>query len=229
MKATIVWPWKLPEKLPNNSLIVVADVYAATSNISLFLAKGVKRLIIVNEKNVVLAKKQYGDALVIGESRVLPPDFFIAPNIPSTHTNLNFKDKTILYMSNNGSKAIELIIRKGAETVLAASYLNMQGITQYLMDNETKQIFFVPAGDFDLPGKNALEDMVYFKGLNSIFEKKDINLTQLINESIKYISSYYQGPFFNSDMDLIFDVNKYPAVPICQLDEDGLIQVKCNT
>lgn len=225
MKSSIVWPWELPEKLPKNSLVVVADVYAATSNISLFLAKGVKRLLIVNEHNVVSAKKQYKDALVIGESLLLPRDFFIAPNNPSIHQNIDFKNKTVLYMSNMGVKAIESVLNKGVQEVIVASYLNLNASVTYLLQTKQKKIIFVPAGDFTLSGKNALEDMMCVKSLNDSIQNKKINLKEVVRKTEEFILSHYHGERVKFDVDIILNVDKYNTVPICRKEENGLIEV----
>ncbi len=64
------WSWEIPDKL--EGVVVIADVYAATTNIVSFLARGVSRLLIVDRENVVSIRKRLKEAVVIGESPDLP-------------------------------------------------------------------------------------------------------------------------------------------------------------
>lgn len=76
--------------------MIVTDVYAATSNISSFLARGASQLLIVNSDSVTAVKNEYREALVIGESPNLPEDFFDAPNDPHGNTAIDVSGKLVI-------------------------------------------------------------------------------------------------------------------------------------
>src|SRR5260221_7441966 len=119
MQTKIIWPWEVSDL---NGIAVIADVWAATTNITSFFRKGVNRLLIVNKNNVERAKKEYKDALVIGENFELPKNFFDTSNLPSDIENIDVKNKIVLFMSDNGSRIIELAFKKKAKKVITVSF-----------------------------------------------------------------------------------------------------------
>jgi len=130
MQTKILWPWELPEVL--DGIAVIADVWAATTNITTFLTKDTKNLLIVNINNVQKAKNKYRDALTIGESLKLSKNFFDASNYPTEIEKIDVKNKTILYMSNNRSRIIELVFKKKAKRVITVSFTNITSVCEYL-------------------------------------------------------------------------------------------------
>lgn len=80
MKAAIekVWFHELPKDQKIDSIVVMVDVNAASSNMSVLLSKNPKKLLVVNEENLSQARQIYPQSILTGESLSLDPSKFQA-------------------------------------------------------------------------------------------------------------------------------------------------------
>jgi phosphosulfolactate phosphohydrolase-like enzyme len=219
MSIKILWPWELPQTL--NGIAVVTDVYAATTNIATFLARGVKKLIIVSEKNISQARKKFKDVLVVGDK--FPKHFFDVSNLPHDIEKVVVEGKTILYTTANGAQVIRMAMKKGAHQTLAVSFLNINSIAAYLKSSKPKNIFIIPAGEISRP---CQEDLICAQTLKDILQGKKINWKKTLKFAEKFIRSFYQPKYNQVDFKIMFNLNKYKVIPSCLLIKDGLITVK---
>jgi len=225
MKVNLCWSWEAPQKPAD--ICVVFDVYAATSNISLILSRNPQKLFIVNENNVLALKEQFPDSLVIGESFYLPKDFFDSRNLPYLINQLDLEDKIIMYMSNNGSRVIEDLVQKKVKKVITCSFNNMLSVFKWLKKQEIGEIDLVASGERGFNDKKSWEDWYAGLSLKNLLGGKNFieNYTKKAKDFIE--NNYYQKSSL-SDLEstqnfpLIFTLNKYPLVPICQENEGYL-------
>ncbi len=218
-----VWSWELPQTLKGFTA-VVSDIYAATTNIPSFISRGAKELIIVNENNVLKAKEQYRNALVIGESLNLPENFFDLSNHPCLLEKLDVKDKTILYMTNNGSKVIEMAINKSANQVIAVSFVNIAAIASFLKRSGEK-VVLISAGAMDFKDRKVAEDFICNRILADLLKGKRIVWNKNLRKAENFIRSYYKCKNMNQEIETLFSLNKYSVIPSCSINENGFIQI----
>jgi phosphosulfolactate phosphohydrolase-like enzyme len=225
MQIKILWPWEISEDL--DGIAVVTDVWGATTNISLLLEKKVKKLILVNSSNVKKAKNEYQNALVIGESTELPKNFFDASNLPSDVANSKANNKTVLYMSNNGTKIIELVLNKRAKKVIPVSFLNIKAVTDYLMDINEK-LYLIPAGDL---GKPVDEDLYCVDALEKMLKRRDVNLEEAQEKSKSFIRVFYADKTFdeNLNFNFTFNLNSTNIMATCNQNQQGFIEIQSYT
>lgn len=223
MQITIYWPWELLSKINGNA--VIFDINAATTNICMILSRGVKRLFIVNEQNVADLKEKNIDSFVTGESKILKKNFFDANNCTDQIAKLPLKGKTVLYMSNNGSKTIELAIKKDANNVLICSYTNIHTIASWINKNKNEPVFLIPSGDKGLSNPKAIEDILCVQTLIDILSKKEVNWKKIFVETKAFIKSKY-ADFTEEETEIQLAVDRFPVLPICLEDKNGLIEVK---
>jgi len=234
----ICWPDKLPESL-SGKIAVVIDILAATTNIATFLDGGVGTLLLVNDRNVIVAKEKYPDAFVIGESsKPQVAAILTASNSPALLEKndilAKIAGKTVLYLTNNGTKVISRVVEKGARMVTAASFANFEKVLNWLKDGQLKDILLVPAGEINLTGGKAEEDYLCAKAIHNALVGRSISWPQLFSKVKKSIRKNYlilykrenlSATVMEEDIQIITKLNSHKRVAICKRRTDGLIFV----
>ena len=135
-----------------DTVCVVFDVLRATSTFVTALHHGAKAVIPVAEISEALAfrKKQPGvllggerDGVKIRASQTGGGDFDLG-NSPREYTPEKVRGKTIVSSTTNGTRALRACA--GAQTVLAASFLNLTVTAQFIRQLQPAQILLVCAG-----------------------------------------------------------------------------------
>src|SRR5208283_5991661 len=142
---------------------VVFDVLRATSTFVTTLHNGAKAIIPVSEIAEALAIRQKQPDILLGGERdgvriraaQTGSNDFDLGNSPREYTPEKVRGKTIVSTTTNGTRALRACT--GAQTVLAASFLNLTATAEFLRQNDFQKILLVCAGT----GQNcALEDLL---------------------------------------------------------------------
>jgi 2-phosphosulfolactate phosphatase len=145
---------------------VVFDVLRATSTIVTALHNGAKAVIPVAEisESLAIRQKQPGvllggerDGVKIRASQTGGGDFDLG-NSPREYTPKKVRGKTIVSTTTNGTRALRACV--GAQTVLAASFLNLTATAQFIRRLRPAQILLVCAGT----GENMADEDVLSAG-----------------------------------------------------------------
>lgn len=185
---------------------MVIDAYLATSNIAIFLQKGVAKLLIVNENNYLLAKTQFPDSLLVGES-LLPVKFDLS-NSAAGIASVSLTNRTVLYMSINGTKALESVDHERCEKVFVASFLNLSATAQYLRKNfpEAKITIFAAGSE----GKDVLEDSACARLLSDQLLGKSFDWPKIREEVRIFIQHHYGA--WSEDINWALSLDQGPTV-----------------
>ena len=153
---------------------VVFDVLRATSTFVTALHNGAKAVIPVAEISEALAIRQKQSGVLLGGERdgvkiraaqTGGVDFELG-NSPREYTPEKVRDKTIVSTTTNGTRALRACA--GAQTVLAASFLNLAVSAQFIRQLQPKHILLVCAGtrenkaDEDVLAAGALGEILLF-------------------------------------------------------------------
>lgn len=222
VKTEIYWPWELPPTLEGTAVII--DINAATTNICMILARKAKNLFIVNSTNVVEIKERNPGCLVTGESDSLPHDFFDANNCTNVIARLPIEHKTTLYMSNNGSRTIELAIQKKATNVLVCSFTNIHRVVQWMKEHSAEKVYIIPSGEKKFTNPKVVEDQVCAEAVKALISGNPVDWNMLFNRVKKFIRESYDD-FSEEETAMQFSLDSYPVLPLCMRDERGLIKV----
>ncbi len=225
MSIKIFWPWEFPNNL--DGIVVIADVWGATTNIATFLGNGVKKLLVVNIKNIQKAKNKYRDALVVGESSELPKSFFNASNYPSDVAVTDVKNKVVLFMSNNGSKVIESTIKRKARKIVTVSFTNIKAISDYLKIFKGN-IYLIPSGDIGSSDPKVKEDLICVESLDKIIKGESVDLEKAQEEAEAFIKLNYGDENFDQKRNfrVVFSLNRSDSIPFCIQNEEGFIEIE---
>jgi 2-phosphosulfolactate phosphatase len=221
----IFWPWEIPSKA--DGIFVVADVYAATTNIASFLTRGAKNLLVVNKDSIFETRKKFNDAVVIGEGLAdVPIGFFDATNVPWDNFDIKVKGKTIIYMTNNGTKVIEELFNRGAKIISAVSFANISKVADWLKKNIDSEINLIPAGEGSFKDKRAYEDLACVEALRDLLLGRKVPFQVTFKKIKKYICENYHSADFDTDFKIILKRDRYPVLPFCKREKEGLIRIE---
>jgi len=148
--------------LPDSSLlvnrtVVVIDVLRATSVIVHALSKGALEIIPVETTDMAFRQRDHfppGSTLLGGERHSKRIEGFDLGNSPREYVPEIVKNKRIILMTTNGTKAFHSV-SKGKE-VMAASFLNIRAAAERCVERDHDVMVF-PSGN---NGKFSLEDAV---------------------------------------------------------------------
>ncbi|MEX2592126.1 MAG: 2-phosphosulfolactate phosphatase [Anditalea sp.] len=138
-----------------DKIIVVVDIFRATSTMVTALANQVKSIIPVEDLETCRNFRNQG-YIIAGERNGLPAEGFELGNSPLSYLKNAFAGRKIAVTTTNGTLAIEKSKADSAEIVLG-SFLNLQATANYLSLKENDVIIHCAGWK----GKFNLEDSLY--------------------------------------------------------------------
>lgn len=135
-------PALLPLYNLKNSIVVVIDIFRATSSICYGIENGAEAIIPVA---TVEECRNYGnDCLLAAERDGKVVEGFDFGNSPFSYTAEKVKGKTVVLTTTNGTHAIDES-KKSAHQVIIGSFLNLDAVCSYLKTQE-KDVLLLCAG-----------------------------------------------------------------------------------
>ena len=146
-----------------DAMCVVFDVLRATSTFVTALQNGARAVVPVSEISEALAWRQKEPAVLLGGERdgvTIRADLtggvdFDLGNSPREHTPEKVRGKIIVSTTTNGTRALRACA--GAQTVLAASFLNLAATVAFIKKLQPVRVVPVCAGTHE---NTALEDVL---------------------------------------------------------------------
>jgi 2-phosphosulfolactate phosphatase len=173
---TILTPAELPalaRRDLRDTTCVVFDVLRATSTFVTALHNGAKAVIPVSEISEAIAiRKRQPDVLLGGErdgvriraAQTGGVDFDLG-NSPREYTPEKVRGRTVVSTTTNGTRALRA--GAGAQTVLAASFLNLTATAQFIQRLRPAEVLLVCAGTRE---NIATEDVLAAGALGEILD-----------------------------------------------------------
>ncbi len=163
-------------------VVVVIDIFRATSTICAAFKHGVKEVIPVATLAEAEAYKQKG-YLVGAERKSEIVEGFDFGNSPLNFNKKEFRNKSIVFTTTNGTRAIELA--KNADKVVVGAFTNISALCTYL-EKEDKDVLLLCAGWKD---RFNLEDTL-FAGAVAYKLSKNLRFNKLSDSSIASINMF---------------------------------------
>ncbi len=145
-----------------NSIVVVVDIFRATSAIVTAFQHGAKSFIPVSTIKEAKELKAQG-FLAGGERNGEVVKGFEFGNSPFSYMSEKIKDREIALTTTNGTRAIN-IAAKGADTVLIGAFLNLQALANHLQ-TQGKDVIIFCAGWKD---RFNMEDSLFAGALTNL-------------------------------------------------------------
>ncbi len=139
----------------SESIVVVNDIFRATSAICTAFEHGAKAMIPVEtiEEARALQKKGY---LAGAERNAEKVEGFDFGNSPYDYMGDNIKGKTLVLTTTNGTRAIEMA-KKNSEVIVIGSFLNISALSKWLV-GQKKNVIILCSG---WKGRINLEDSLF--------------------------------------------------------------------
>jgi len=148
-------PTLLPTYQIENSIVVVIDIFRATSSICFGFENGAEAIIPVATIEECLAYKNK-NYLLAAERDGQVVDGFDFGNSPFSYTREKIESKTIVLTTTNGTHAINQSKGSAYQTIIG-SFFNLDAICNYL-NNQSKNVVLLCAG---WKNKFNLEDTLF--------------------------------------------------------------------
>lgn len=216
-----------------NSIVVVIDIFRASTSMCYGIANGAEGIIPVAEVSTCAIYKDHG-YLLAAERNGEVVDGFDFGNSPFSYTKEKVAGRTIVLTTTNGTKAIHL--SREAKKVVIGSFLNLTALCNWL-DQQEENILLVCAGWKD---NFNLEDTVYagaiIEKLGSKYQKADDasvmaenlyktgkeNLSDFMAQSAH--SQRLKKLNIQQDIDFCLQIDMLQTIPILQ--GDRLVELK---
>lgn len=162
-------PALLPSYALENSIVVVIDIFRATTSICYGIANGAEAIIPVSTVEECLSYRGQG-FLLAAERNGLVVEGFDFGNSPFSYVEDKVKGETIVLTTTNGTKALKESLQ--ASEIIIGSFLNLSTVCQWLQ-KQTRDIILLCAG-----WKNhvCLEDTLFAGAVVEKFNGIDVCL-----------------------------------------------------
>ncbi len=150
-----------------DSNVVVIDILRATSTICTAIHEGAESVIAVKTPEEALELKLKG-YITAAERDGAKLEGFDMGNSPFECMNGAVKGKRIALTTTNGTKCIEAVSHAGARNVLSGSFLNLESLSDWLINDNQRVVLFC-AGWKD---SFNLEDTLFAGALGGLIHQK---------------------------------------------------------
>lgn len=141
----------------SNSVVVIIDVFRATSTIASALNNGAKCVIPVDSVPKAIEISKSIDGIAAGERDGKIADGLVHGNSPLEYNREFIEGKTLVLTTTNGTRLLHMALEKGADTIVSGSFPNLSAVCDYLAA-ENKNVVLGCAGWKD---RFNLEDTLF--------------------------------------------------------------------
>ncbi len=117
----------------NSSLIVIIDVFRATSTIATVLFNGAKNIIPVDSVAECIRIGKQIEGVTAGERDGHIAEGLVHGNSPFEYPKEFICGKTLVLTTTNGTKLLHMALDKGAKGIITGSFPNLSAVCDYLV------------------------------------------------------------------------------------------------
>jgi 2-phosphosulfolactate phosphatase len=140
-----------------NAVVVIIDVFRATSTIASVLHNGAKCIIPVDTVPKAIEISKRIDAIAAGERDGKIADGLQHGNSPLEYSREFIGGKTLVLTTTNGTKLLHMALDNNADTIISGSFPNLTSVCKFLMA-QNKNVVLGCAGWKD---RYNLEDTLF--------------------------------------------------------------------
>ena len=133
---TVLTPRLLDLYDVSNSIVVIIDVFRATSTMAAALYNGAKSIIPVDSVEQCLAIGKKLNAVTAGErdGKIIPGLQF--GNSPAEYSRNFIEGKTLVLTTTNGTRLLHMALAKGVSDIVTGSFPNLSSVCNFLMKSD---------------------------------------------------------------------------------------------
>jgi 2-phosphosulfolactate phosphatase len=129
---TVLTPELLDLYEIKDSIVVIIDVFRATSTMATALYNGAFKIIPVDSAEACIEMGKATGGITAGErdGKIIPGLSY--GNSPSEYPRSFIENKTLVITTTNGTKLLHMALRKGAKEIITGSFPNLSNVVAYL-------------------------------------------------------------------------------------------------
>lgn len=129
---TVLTPQLLDLYEIKNSIVVIIDVFRATSTMATALYNGASKIIPVDSAEACIEMGKATGGITAGErdGKIIPGLAY--GNSPSEYPRSFIENKTLVITTTNGTKLLHMALKMGAKDVITGSFPNLSNVVTYL-------------------------------------------------------------------------------------------------
>jgi len=163
-------------KMKKYDLIVLFDIFRATSTITALKQQGIEEIYISDSVGKLLEiKSEKPEVFICGERNGIPPEGFDSGNSPKDILSTDINSRTAYITTTNGTRSLKAF-QNNSNKFLAVSLFNIDKSANYINDNFTDgNLLFICAGtenNFSIEDYAAASILV-----NCIYRFNNLNMT----------------------------------------------------
>lgn len=117
----------------NNSVVVIIDVFRATSTIASVLHNGAKCVIPVDSVPKAIEISKNIDGIAAGERDGQIAEGLQHGNSPLEYSREFIENKVLVLTTTNGTRLLHMALEKGAESIISGSFPNLSAVCDHLI------------------------------------------------------------------------------------------------
>ena len=138
---TILSPQLLNIYDVNNSIVVIIDVFRATSTIATALYHGAAKIIPVDSVELCIELgNSTPNSITAGERDGKVIEGLQYGNSPAEYPRSFIEGKTLVLTTTNGTKLLHMALANGASEIITGSFPNLNSVCNYLLQ-QNKNVF----------------------------------------------------------------------------------------
>ncbi len=141
----------------NSSIVVIIDVFRATSTIAAALYNGARCVIPVDSVPKAIEISRNIDGIAAGERDGRLAEGLSHGNSPLEYQRDFIENKTLVLTTTNGTRLLHMALERGADTIISGSFPNLSAVCDYIK-KENKNVVLGCAGWKD---RFNLEDTLF--------------------------------------------------------------------
>lgn len=193
---TVLTPQLLDLYDVHDSIVVIIDVFRATSTMATALYNGAAKIIPVDSAELCIEMGKQTGGITAGErdGKVIPGLSY--GNSPSEYPRSFIENKTLVITTTNGTKLLHMALKQGAKEVITGSFPNLSAVIAFLQ----KQNATVILGCSGWKNRFNIEDTLFagavieaIKDQFTIHCDSSFMANQLYNQHKHNLSEYIKG------------------------------------
>ena len=137
---TILTPQLLDLYEVNDAIVVIIDVFRATSTMATALYNGASKIIPVDSAELCIEMGKQTGGITAGErdGKIIPGLSY--GNSPSEYPRSFIENKTLVITTTNGTKLLHMALKQGAKEVITGSFPNLSKVVSFLKEQNANII-----------------------------------------------------------------------------------------
>jgi 2-phosphosulfolactate phosphatase len=137
---TVLTPSLLDLYEVNDSIVVIIDVFRATSTLATALYNGASKIIPVDSAELCIEMGKQTGGITAGErdGKIIPGLSY--GNSPSEYPRSFIENKTLVITTTNGTKLLHMALKQGAKEVITGSFPNLSKVVRFLKEQNANII-----------------------------------------------------------------------------------------